>query len=125
MTWTRPAYTGILWLVVLVATLLFFLAGLGLSELGGESIEPHQALGSMLLIPVILLVLIAAIGKLGKSFVVPALALLVVLLLQSVWIYATDEGFVKAIHPLGGLIFFSIAIETAHRLTRERKAAAA
>jgi hypothetical protein len=123
MTWARPAYTGLLWLIVLGATVMFFLAGLGLSELGGKSIDPHAALGSFLVIPVVLLLLVAIIGKVGKPYIIAAVALLVVLLLQSVWIHATDEGIVKAIHPLGGLVFFGIAIETAHRITRETKAA--
>jgi hypothetical protein len=124
MTWARPAYTGLLWIIVVAAGLQFYLAGLGLAVLGGESIEPHQALGSFLVIPVVLVLLIAIIGKMGKYYIGTSVALLVVLLLQSVWIHATDEGVVKAIHPLGGLIFFGLAIETAHRLARERRAAA-
>ena len=124
MTWARPAYTGLMWLLVLGAGVQFFLAGLGMVELGGESIEPHQALGSFMVIPVILAILFAIIGKLGKVYIGISVALLVVLLLQSVWIHATDEGFVKAIHPVGGLIFFGLAIETAHRLTRERRGVA-
>ena len=125
MTWARPAYTGMLWLIALGASVQFFLAGLGLVELGGESIEPHQALGSFLFIPVILLLPISLVGKMGKIYIGAAFALLVVLILQSVWIQATDEGVVKAIHPLGGLVFFGVAIETAHMLARERKGAQA
>ena len=68
MEMARKSFVVLAWLFVLAVAIQFLLAGLGI--LGGESIEAHRWWGFVVLHPIPILMLVAAIvGRMGRSVI--------------------------------------------------------
>lgn len=94
----RKAYVIFAGLLLFTVVWQFVTAGLRIFE--GEDIGPHGAgAGAAHLWPLLMLI-VAAVGKLGKSLIIGAAVLLVLVTVQS----GISEGGAAFIHPLGGLI---------------------
>jgi hypothetical protein len=102
------------WLFVLGVAIQFFLAGLGV--LGGEDIEPHEALGSLLTLVSLILLLLAYFGKQDKPIIGMCAVLLILGILQSVWVNIDDPQFLQAFHVFDALLIAGIAQHLAQRV---------
>jgi hypothetical protein len=128
------------WLVALFAlgvVAQFFLAGLGAfraqrattghGTLGdkafGHDFNPHAALGFLLLLVGLLVFLAALAGRLGRTQVLLALALPLLIVLQSVFAHVGPSGF-RALHVVNGLAILGISGRLAHAAWRPRDAVA-
>jgi hypothetical protein len=100
MPWAKTAYVALAILMGAMVVVQFFLAGYGV--LGGEPMGAHKALGHILEPLSLLLVIFGALGRLGGKLIGMAGALLVLVVLQSVWIDA-DGAVLRAFHVLGAL----------------------
>ena len=109
----RTAYVVLAGIMLLNVAFQFVAAGTGLVELGGDGeFDPHKAgAGASHLWP-LLMIIVAAIGKLGKTLIITPIVLLLLISFQ----YATAED-IGAIHPLVGLI---IAFGAYHALMAAR-----
>jgi hypothetical protein len=123
----QSATAGYRWLTLLffVAVVVqFFLAGLGVFDIepghvlnNQTSLDPHRALGSLLILVAIVLILLVAVARPTRVVVVPYLALLVVTILQMV--FAEIGG--KAgggLHGLNACLVFGLAGYLGHRAFR-------
>lgn len=108
MTWTRPTLLGLAVLFMLFVFIQFFLGGLMMFEGVAEWSTDHERVGYPVLhtIPLVMLV-IAAVGRMGGKLIGMCGALVVMVGIQPQLIGATDTGWVNALHiPFGLLIAF-------------------
>ena len=96
----RTAYVVLAGLFLLNVVYQFIAAGSGLVQLGGDGdLEAHKAgAGASHLWP-LLMIIVAAVGKLGKGLIITPIVLLLLVTFQ----YATAES-IGWLHPLVGLI---------------------
>ena len=96
----RNAYVALAGIMLLNVVFQFVAAGSGLVELGGDGeFDPHRVGGSVSHLWPFLMIIVAAVGKLGKKLISTPIVLL--LLITSRYVTAEEFG---AIHPLVGLI---------------------
>ena len=108
MPWAKTAFIFLAVAMGLLVVVQFFLAGYGV--LGGEPMGAHKAIGHILEPLSLVLVIFAALGRLGGKLIGMAGALLVLVILQSVWIDA-DAAVLRAFHVLGALAIAMILRE--------------
>ena len=101
-----------------------FLAGLGVFD-SPTRFETHASWGYLLeIVPLILLVL-AAVGRLGRRQIIYAAALFGMFLLQSVFVAVRgDLPMVAALHPVNGFAILLVAILVAREAWQSRNAVA-
>jgi hypothetical protein len=107
----RQAYVYLAGLTLLLVTLQFLLAGIGI--FGAGSLEAHRAVGFALHLPPLLMIVAAAAGKLGRPPLIAAVVLLVAIVVQSALPNAPDV--IAAFHPLVALVIFVGAAQTFQR----------
>ena len=96
----RKAYVVLAGLLLLNVVYQFIAAGSGLRELGGDGeFDPHKLGATISHLWPFLMIIVAAVGKLGKKLIITPIVLLVLITLQ----YMTAED-IGSIHPLVGLI---------------------
>jgi hypothetical protein len=115
----------------------FFLAGLGVFRTQHDAsagtavsdgrfednFSAHVTLGHILLIAGAVVFLAALAGRLGRARWLAALALPVLVELQSVFANAGPSGF-RALHPVNAIAIFALSGVLAHRAWRGAEAAA-
>lgn len=110
-------YQWLIWSVLIALPVQFFLAGLGLSVLGGESIDPHRGLGSLIGLIVIVLFLLSLVGRMGKPTIMMTLTLLVLTILQSIWVAEDlDPQWLRSFHVLDALLIAALVYHLAKRV---------
>jgi hypothetical protein len=111
METARKAYTGLAYAFTALVVLQVFLAGIGVFgnwHAGDDSnLEPHRVLGNILVLVSLVLLLIALVGRMGRTVWGLSLFLVVVIVLQSVWVHV-DGRWVKAIHPTMAIVIFAL-----------------
>lgn len=111
----RVAHAWLAWLFVGGLVVQVFLAGLGVFE-GAARFATHRDVGyGLSLLPIVLLVL-AAVGRMGRRQIGLAALMFVLFLLQSVFLIPairTSMPFVSALHPVNGFLILLLAIESA------------
>ena len=118
MTAARRILLVVSWLYVLGVIVQFFLAGLG--SLGGDDFEAHEAMGyAALHFSPILILVVAYLGKVSRTTILLALALVVVAFVQPFWVTSFQGETLGAMHVLGALVIFTLAHHIAQRSTRE------
>lgn len=121
MTWTRPAFAALSALFMIVVVVQFFLGGLLTFSGHTDGLELHRQIGYPVLhtIP-ILMIIVAALGKMGKKIIGMSIGLLILVGIQPVWVTVdTEETWVHAIH-----VPFALAIAfLAHHIMRAAMAA--
>ena len=101
----RQGFLGLSALILALVVLQFFLAGLGV--FGAASFDAHKAVGYALQFLTLGLLLIAALGRLGRSGLIFGGGLLVLTVIQGVLGGLGDDApGVAAFHPLVALIIF-------------------
>ncbi|HEY7524019.1 MAG TPA: DUF6220 domain-containing protein [Candidatus Limnocylindrales bacterium] len=113
MRLARLAHAAIAWLLVAGLLVQVFLAGLGVFE-GAARFATHREFGYLLsVIPIVLLIL-AAVGRLGRQQVALSALMFVLFLLQSVFVaQRATAPFVAALHPVNGFFILLLAIAAA------------
>jgi hypothetical protein len=115
MTWARPAFQWLVWLFVLGVFVQFFLAGMGV--LGGEDIEPHQAVGSLLTIISIILLILAFVSKQETPLKIMSGALVLLMVLQSIFAQPDlDPIFLRTFHVFDALLIAGLVQHMAMRV---------
>lgn len=131
------AYRYLLALFFAGVVVQFFLAGLGVfrtqhdaavgTAVGDsrfeDSFSAHVTLGHVLLIVGALVFLAALVARLGRSRVLGALLLALLVELQSVFANVGPSAF-RALHPVNAILIFAIAAVLTHRAWRHRTAGA-
>lgn len=109
----RWVYAGLAWAFVLGLVVQVFFIGLALFA-GRENLELHVNLGWVLHLAPILLLVVGAVGRVGRDRLLWALALAVTVFIVPVVIFARDTlPAAAALHPVLALIAFSLGIHVA------------
>jgi Zn-dependent protease with chaperone function len=118
----RYLYLALVWLYVAGIVVQVFLAGMGLFG-AQRDFEPHIGLGWLLHLVPILLLIVAAVARVGSRLLWWNTALLVVQFVQPILALARhDVPVVAALHPVLALIIFWLAVTIglmAWRLVRQ------
>ena len=118
----RYVYLGLVWLYVAGILVQVFLAGMGLFGIPRD-FAPHVGLGWLLHLVPILLLIAAAVARVGSRLIWWNVALLVVQFVQPIFALARDDTpVVAAFHPVLALVIFWLAVTIglkAWRLVRE------
>ena len=124
MRLARQAHLVVSFLFVGGVVLQVFLAGLGVFD-SPTRFATHASWGYLLeIVPLILLVL-AAVGRLGRRQIIYAAALFGMFLLQSVFVALRgDLPMVAALHPVNGFAILLVAILVAREAWQSRNAVA-
>jgi Family of unknown function (DUF6220) len=121
------AYTAlavVAWLFAACILVQVFLAGMGVFD-GPERFEAHRNFGYLFGWLTLVMVVIAAGGRLGRRLVGLTLLALVQFALQSVFIlFREDLPAVAALHPVNGVLLLVVAIAIG-RIAWARRAATA
>jgi hypothetical protein len=118
----RYVYLALVWIYLAGILFQVFLAGMGLFGTTRD-FEPHVGLGWILHLVPVLLLIVAAVARVGSRLIWWNVALLVVQFIQP--ILATlrnDQPVVAAFHPVLALVIFWLAVTIglkAGRLIRE------
>lgn len=122
VTGARYVYLALVWIYLAGILVQVFLAGSALFSVGRD-FEPHIGLGWILHLVPVLLLIAAAVARVGSRLIWWNVALLVVQFIQP--ILATlrnDQPLVAAFHPVLALIVFWLALTIglqAWRLVRQ------
>lgn len=120
------AFRMLSYLFLVAVAIQFFLAGLGLSELGGKSIEAHRQWGFIVMHVIPLLMFGTAIAaKAGRVTIGMVVLLFVLVALQPLWANFDNPAWVSAIHVLAALVIYVLGHHIAQRAGRLSKAAPA
>jgi hypothetical protein len=124
MTSTRKAYLALAATTTGLVALQFFLAGIGI--FGAGSFDTHRFVGFVLLhATTLLMFLVAAFGRLGRSPMIFGGGLLVLIVIQSALPGIGDDApVIAAFHPLLALVIFVGAVQATQYAARWRTAEA-
>ena len=106
---SRVAFAAVAWLFLACVVIQVFLAGLGVFA-GPSNFELHRNFGYIFGLLTVVMVVIAAIGRLGRRLIGLSALLVLLFTLQSVFI-AFREGLpaAAALHPVNALAIFWVA----------------
>ena len=110
VTGARLAYAALAWLFVVGILVQVFFIGLTLF-VDEKNVELHRNLGWILHLWPVLILIAAAVGRVGRSQILTALALAIVTFI--VPILATlraSSPVIAALHPVGAILVFALAI---------------
>jgi hypothetical protein len=100
----------LIWLYVAGILVQVFLAGMGLFG-GARDFQPHVGLGWILHLVPVLLLIVAAVARVGRQLLWWTTALLVVQFVQPILaLLRNDVPLVAAFHPVLALVVFWLAI---------------
>ena len=114
----RWVYLALVWIYLVGILGQVFLAGIGLFGVA-KDFEPHVGLGWILHLVPVLLLIVAAVARVGSRLIWWNVALLVVQFIQP--ILATmrnDQPVVAAFHPVLALVIFWLALTIGLRAWR-------
>ena len=103
MPWARTGHTYVAYALGFLLVIQFFLAGLGIVELGNKDIEPHQMVGSLMQLLSLVLLILAVLARYRGPLLGMSIGLFVFMVLQSVWANI-DVSVLRAVHVLGALV---------------------
>jgi hypothetical protein len=102
MPWARTGHTYVAYALGLLLVIQFLLAGLG--TVGGESIEPHRMVGSLMQLLSLILLVLAVLARYRGPLLGMSIFLFVAMVLQSLWINIDNPLWIRAIHVLMALV---------------------
>jgi hypothetical protein len=118
----RKALAGLLWLYVIGVLVQFFLAGLGLPQLGDEGMGTHEDFGwSALHLTPILLLIIAFVAKVSKRMLALMLVFVVITFVQPLWASEFQGEAIAALHILGAAVILAMSHALAMMATRHMR----
>lgn len=113
--WWRYAYAAIAWLFVVGIVVQTFYAGLPLFS-SGQTFETHVGLGWTLHLVPLLLLVVAAVARVGRSTLLWTAGLLVAVLPQPFLPGLRESApILAALHPVNALLIFWLAYVVARR----------
>lgn len=122
------AYTAlavVAWLFAACIVVQVFLAGMGVFD-GPERFETHRDFGYVFGWLTLVMLIIAAVGRLGRVLIGLSALTLLQFFLQSVFIlFREDLPAVAALHPVNGMLLLVVAIAIGRLAVAGRRAAAA
>lgn len=128
VSYVRYAFLGLVWIYLAGIVVQTFLAGAALFS-PGHDFEAHRTLGYLLHLVPVLLLIVAAVGRVGREILLWTAALLVVQGIQPLLpMLRADIPLAAALHPVLALAIFWLAITIgmrAWRLVREPASASA
>lgn len=110
----RVAYVALVWLFLIGLVVQVFLAGLGMFSADSRDFGIHIQLGWILhLIPVLILIA-AAVGRVGRPTILWVAALVMTTLVQPFLPGLRDTAVVlAALHPVNAMVMFAITVRLA------------
>jgi hypothetical protein len=112
MNGARKAYRVLVFLLLGLIAVQFFLAGLGVfGDEGktGDDFDPHRALGNILLLITLIMLILAAVGRLGRPLLPMTGALFVLMFIQGLLAgIGEDTQVVGAFHVLNALVLVGL-----------------
>jgi hypothetical protein len=109
MSAVRLAFAAVAWLFLACVVVQFFLAGLGVFA-GAENFEVHRQFGYLFGWLTVVMIVLAAVGRLGRRWIGLSALLLVLFIMQSVFVVLRDSlPAVAALHPVNAVAIFFIA----------------
>src|SRR4026209_1368387 len=122
------AYTAlavVAWLFAACIVVQVFMAGMGVFD-GPERFETHRNFGYLFGWLTLVMVIIAAVGRLGRRLIGLSVLALVQFFLQSVFIlFREDQPAIAALHPVNGPLLLAVSIAIGRIAWAGRRAAAA
>jgi mercuric ion transport protein len=106
----RTIFLGATWLFVICTVIQVFLAGLGVFDDPAAFIT-HRDFGYVFGWLIIVMLVAAIVGRMGRLFIGGSAVLIVLFALQSVFVAVrTDMPTVAALHPLNGFAILIVAL---------------
>jgi hypothetical protein len=90
-------------LFLAAVVLQFFLAGLGLDQLGAEGMDSHETLGHVLELASVILLVLSFVARFDRVTIGLTAILTVLVILQSMWVNLDDPRWLRSFHVLGGV----------------------
>lgn len=110
VTGARMAYAALAWLFVVGVVVQVFFIGLTLF-VDKQNLELHRSLGWILHLSPILILAAAALGRVGRTQILTALALaLVVFIVPILATLKESTPGLAALHPVGAILSFALAL---------------
>ncbi|HVQ22257.1 MAG TPA: DUF6220 domain-containing protein [Candidatus Saccharimonadia bacterium] len=110
-TWSRWGFLAATWLFVACAVIQVFLAGLGVFGQPAGDFKPHSGFGYTFGWLVLVILVLAIVGRTGRRDIGLAVLLLVLFALQSVFVAIRgDYPTVAALHPVNGFLILLVGI---------------
>jgi hypothetical protein len=126
MTVVRRVFAVLAWVYLAGVVVQFFLAGLGLPQLGGEGMGAHAEFGYIALhLTPILLILGSTIGRTGRVLIVWTVVLAVVAFVQPIWVAGFQGRVLASMHVLGAVALLAVSYHVARLATSKVRAEAA
>jgi hypothetical protein len=123
MTVLRRVFAVLAWVYLAAVVVQFFLAGLGLPQLGGEGMGIHAEFGYIAVhMTPILLILFAAISRAGWVLIGWTVLLAVVAFMQPIWVTAFQGEALASIHVLGAVALLALTYYVARQATGKVRA---
>jgi hypothetical protein len=118
----RKILAGLFWLYLIGVLVQFFLAGLGLPQLGNEGMDAHEGFGySALHLTPILFLIVAFFAKVSKTMLILMVVFAVIAFVQPIWAAEFDGEALAALHILGAAIILMMAHMLATMATRHMR----
>lgn len=97
------------WVVLGGLVLQVYFAGVG--TFGADSLDIHRAFGFFLEIPILLLLILALVGRLGRQTIGMSAVLVVLMIIQANVLPALDGdlAWVAALHPVNALALMGLS----------------
>lgn len=126
MTVLRWVFAVLAWAYVAAVVVQMFLAGFGLPQLGGGGMETHATFGYVAVhMTPLLLLLLAAISRAGKTLIWWTATTAAVSFLQPIWVTSFRGEVLAAMHVLGAVILLALSVQVARLATLRLRAVAA
>lgn len=120
----RTIFLGATWLFVACSVIQVFLAGLGVFD-DPSAFVTHRDFGYLFGWLVLVMIIAAIVGRVGRVYIGGAALLVVLFTLQSVFVaLRTDMPAVAALHPLNGFVILLVGVLLGWRAWNDRGAAA-
>ena len=124
-TGAYTALAAVAWLLVACLLVQVFLAGLGVFD-GPSQFETHRNFGYLFGWLTLVMLIIAAVGRLGRLLIGLSALTLVQFFMQSIFIlFREDQPAIAALHPVNGVLLLVVTIAIARLAMAGRRAAAA
>ncbi len=119
---SRTIHLAAAWLLVIGLAWQVFLAGLGVFA-GASNFATHRDTGYILQVLPFVMLITAAVGRLGRWQIITAGVIFVLFFVQSILLLFRDGSpAVAALHPVNGFVIVYLAIDTARRAWEQRRA---
>jgi Family of unknown function (DUF6220) len=113
--WSRYAFALVVWLFLIGVVVQTLYAGLGLFD-GAANLEVHVGLGWTLHLVPILVLIAAALGRVGRGTLMWSVALLLTVGIQPFLPgFRTSVPVLAALHPVNALLIFGVTALLARR----------